>query len=146
MVLELVSRPHFFIKSFDNFSFVILHKLAKLPDCIYYQSYLAKCVSCFMPRHFMTSWLLNIWNVKIWLSQEQKEFSKWNKKHLPLFHKCSLLDWQNKLATMQWTQPLTMLFFIIILKILKNIRASNLYMFTRYLIPQKFHPEKAKYR
>ena len=32
----------------------------------------------------MTSWHLNIWQVKIWLSQEQKELSKLNKKILVL--------------------------------------------------------------
>ena len=51
-----------------------------------------KCVSCFMLKHFMTSWHLNIWKVKIWLSQKRKELSKWNKKHFSLFQKCSLLD------------------------------------------------------
>ena len=38
-----------------------------------------KCVSCFMLRRLMASWQLNIWKVKIWLSQQQKEFSKLNK-------------------------------------------------------------------
>ena len=28
----------------------------------------------------MTSWHLNIWKFKIWLSQERNELSKWNKK------------------------------------------------------------------
>ena len=28
----------------------------------------------------MTSWHLNTWKVKIWLSQEQKELWKWKKK------------------------------------------------------------------
>ena len=28
----------------------------------------------------MTSWHLNIWKYKIWLSQKRKELSKWNKK------------------------------------------------------------------
>ena len=28
----------------------------------------------------MTSWHLNIWKVKIWLSQKRIELSKWNKK------------------------------------------------------------------
>ena len=32
----------------------------------------------------MASWQLNIWKVKIWLSQEQKEFSKLNKKNFLL--------------------------------------------------------------
>ena len=34
------------------------------------------------------------------LSQEQKELSKWNKKHFSLFHKCSFLEIQNKLVKM----------------------------------------------
>ena len=33
-----------------------------------------------MLRHLMASWHLNIWKFKIWLSQERKELSKWNKK------------------------------------------------------------------
>ena len=59
-----------------------------------------------MLKHLMTSWHLNIWKVKIWLSQERKELSKWNKMHFSLFHKCSLLDIQNKLAKMWQTQLL----------------------------------------
>ena len=51
-----------------------------------------KCVSCLMLRHLMTSRHLNIWKVKIWLSQKRKEFSKWNQKHIFLFHKSSFLD------------------------------------------------------
>ena len=59
-VLELVSRPHFS----NNFSIkqFILH--------VYFPSYSIKCVSCFMLRHFMTSWHLNIWKFKDSLSQE----------------------------------------------------------------------------
>ena len=30
--------------------------------------------------HLMTSWHLNIWKVKVWLSPERKGCSKWNKK------------------------------------------------------------------
>ena len=40
---------------------------------------------------------LNIWKFKSWLSQEQKELSKWNKKHFAFFYKSSLSDIQNKL-------------------------------------------------
>ena len=40
---------------------------------------------------------MNIWKVKIWLSQE-KSFCSEIKKHFPLFHKCSPLDLQNRLA------------------------------------------------
>ena len=34
----------------------------------------------------------------MWLSQERKELSKWNKKDFSLFHKYYLLDIQNKQA------------------------------------------------
>ena len=34
------------------------------PDWVYFPSYLAKCVSCFMLKHLMTSLHLNIWKVK----------------------------------------------------------------------------------
>ena len=56
---------------------------------------------------FMTSWHLNTWKDKIWLSYERKKLSKWNKKYFFLFHKCPSLDLQNKLAKMQRTQPLS---------------------------------------
>ena len=59
-----------------------------LPDCV------------LLPKTFMMSWHSNIWKFKIWLSQEWKELSKWNKKHFSLFPKCSLSDKQNKLAKM----------------------------------------------
>ena len=36
----------------------------------------------------------------IWLSQEQKELSKWGKKYFSLFHKYSFLETQKKLAKM----------------------------------------------
>ena len=36
------------------------------------------------------------WKVKIWLFQEQKELSKWNKRHFSLFQKYSPLDFKNK--------------------------------------------------
>ena len=42
-----------------------------------------------MVRDLMVSWHLNIWKVKIWLSQQRKELLKWNKKLFPLFLKCS---------------------------------------------------------
>ena len=41
--------------------------------------------------HFMTAWHLNTWP-----SQEQKELSKWNKKHFSLFDKHSPLELQKK--------------------------------------------------
>ena len=40
-----------------------------------------------MLGHLMMPWHLNIWKVKIWLSQERKELSKWNKKHFLDFTK-----------------------------------------------------------
>ena len=61
-------------------------------------SYSVKYISCFMLRHFMTPWHLNIWKVKIWLSQEQKELLKWKSQTFYLvsqvfsftsFQKCS---------------------------------------------------------
>ena len=64
-----------------------------------------------MLGHLMNLRHLNIWKVKIWLSQEQKRLSRWNKKHSSLFYKCSLLDIKNRLAKMQRTQPLNILKF-----------------------------------
>ena len=52
-----------------------------LPDCVYCPSYSILCVSCFMLGHLMTSWYLNIKNIKSWLSQEREELSKWNNRH-----------------------------------------------------------------
>ena len=66
------------------------------PDCVYFPSYLVKYVLCFTLRHLMMSWHLNIWEVKIWLSQERKELSMWNEKHFLLFQNCSLLDIASK--------------------------------------------------
>ena len=84
----------FFIEFFDKrFSFVILHVLTEIYQVIQdFSSYSVKCVSCSMLRHLKTSWHLNTWKVKIWLSREQKELWKWNKKHFFFFHKRSLLE------------------------------------------------------
>ena len=49
-----------------------------------------------MFEHLITSWHLAFWNVKISLSQEWKELSKWNKKHSVLFYKSYLLEIKNK--------------------------------------------------
>ena len=82
---------------FNNF--VKLHKLAKF----YYQTVFAsqiiplKYVLWFMFGYLIMSWHLNIWKVKIWLSQEWEKLSKWNKKKISLFHKCPHSDLQNKL-------------------------------------------------
>ena len=82
----------FFIDFFDKkFNFVILHKLTGqilLPDCVYFPCYSIICVSHFMVRQLTTSWHLNIQKVKIWLSRERKELSKWNEKHFSLFRTC----------------------------------------------------------
>ena len=99
--LELVSRPYFsynfLIKTFFcNFTGT---GQISLSDCVYFPSCSLK-------------WHLNTWKVKIWLSHKRKELSKWNKNHFSLFHKCSLLDIQNKLAKMQRTQPLMLLLLI----------------------------------
>ena len=72
------SRPHFsynFLikKLFCNVTYT---GQISLPDCVYFPSYSIKCVSCFMFRHLMTSWHLNIWKIKIWSSQERKELWK----------------------------------------------------------------------
>ena len=75
------------------------------------ESYSVKCVSCFMLRHLMTSWHLNIWKLKIWLSQKLKELSKWNKKHFSLLHKCSHLDLKDTLAKM-WRTKLNLLWSV----------------------------------
>ena len=98
------SSQYFFDK---NFYFVISNKLAKFYyQTDYFPSCSVKFVSCFMLRHLMMPWHLNIWKIKVWLSQKRKEVSKWNKKHFPLFHKCSFLDIKKQLAKMQQTQPL----------------------------------------
>ena len=54
------------------------------------------CVSC-----LGVWWRHDIWiseKNKIWLSQDQKEISRWNKKRYSLFHKCCLLNIKNGLA------------------------------------------------
>ena len=78
-----------------------------LPGYVCFSTYSIKCVLCFMLRHLMMPWYLNIWKFTIWLSQEQKELAKWNKKYFSLFHKCSLLSIQNKPVKMYQTQPLS---------------------------------------
>ena len=52
---------------------------------LYFPSYSRKCGSCFMLPHLMTSWHLNMWKVKICLSQKLKELLNWNEKHFTLF-------------------------------------------------------------
>ena len=46
----------------------------------------------FMLRYLMISWNLNIWKVKIWLTEELKELLKRSKIHFSFLYKCSLLD------------------------------------------------------
>ena len=60
---------------FCNISYV---SQISLPDCHYSSSYSVKCVSSFMLRYLVRWWDFKIWKVKIWLSQDQKELSKWN--------------------------------------------------------------------
>ena len=95
MDLELIPRPHiqnfFFLWYYINWPNFIT-RLCLFPK-------LLKCVSCFKLGNLIRSWYLNIWKVKVWLSQEQKELSKWNKKHSSLFHKCSPLDFENWLVS-----------------------------------------------
>ena len=52
------------------------------------------------------SWHLNIWKVKVWLSQEQKDLSKWNKKTFFFVSQILFLDLKIKLAKIEQTQPL----------------------------------------
>ena len=58
-------------------------------------------------------WRYDIWksgNLKMWLSQEREELSRWKKNNFSLFHKSSLLDIQTKLIKIYRTQPLNFLF------------------------------------
>ena len=68
-------------------SFIIKFSLSN-----FFLSYSVKCISCFMLRHWMTSWNLNVWNTK----REPKKLLKWNQKHFPKFHKCSPWDLKKK--------------------------------------------------
>ena len=72
--LELVSRSHFSYNFLIKIFLLYYHInwSNSLPDCVYFPRCSVKCVLCFMLGHFMTS-CLNIWKVKVWLSQEQKE-------------------------------------------------------------------------
>ena len=107
--LELVSRSHFpynfFIKCFLFFYYInwsnFITRLCLCPR------FLRKMHLCFMLKHLMTSWHLNIWKVKIWLSWEQEELSKWNKKRFALFEKCFHLNLKKKPAKLQLTQALS---------------------------------------
>ena len=86
-------------EKFLNFFYNIIKAgQISLSDCVDFSCYLIKCVLCSTLRHLMTSWHLNTWKVKIWLSQERKGLSKWNEKHFSLFQKCYLSDIQFKLA------------------------------------------------
>ena len=66
--LELVSRSNF------------------QPNFITRLCLLFKLFSKMYFRHLMASWHFNTWKVKIWLSQEWKELTKWNKNYFSLFH------------------------------------------------------------
>ena len=58
-----------------------------------------------MIGHLMTSLHFNIWKVKIWLSQEQKELSKWNKPSVKdekfIYMAIFLTSWFNS-DSMSW--------------------------------------------
>ena len=56
-----------------------------------------------MLTHLMTSWHLNIWKDKIWLSHERKELQSEVKKYFSLFHKCSLT--KQTIIQIKWTKP-----------------------------------------
>ena len=85
--LERVSKPHFSHNFLIKILFCNITQTDQilLSDCVYFPSYSVKWVSFFMLGHFMTSWHLNTWKVKMWLSQERKELSRLNKKHSSLF-------------------------------------------------------------
>ena len=80
--LELVSRPHFHVIFWWKIFFcnIMYTVQISLPDCVCLSHYSVKCVLCFMLKHLMMSLHFNTWKVKIWLSQKQKELSKWNRK------------------------------------------------------------------
>ena len=67
------------------------HNLLKkfYEKCCLKASFRPFCVCKKLSTTSIGKWLLNIWKLKIWLSQEWKELSKWNKKYLSLFHECS---------------------------------------------------------
>ena len=67
----------YFIEFFDNFFFcdITWTDQISLINCVYFSSYSVKCVSCFMLRHLITWWHLNIWKVnKRALEVKQKTF------------------------------------------------------------------------
>ena len=79
-----------------------------------------------MLRNLMTSWNLNTSKVTVWLFQERKELSKWNRKHFSSFHKCSLLEIQNTLTKMLWTRDVKGLIpFNTLLTSLYSSKCSN---------------------
>ena len=51
-----------------------------------------------MLRHLVTSWHLNTWKVKIWLSQDWKVLLKWNEKYISLLYKCSFTELKIRLT------------------------------------------------
>ena len=76
--LALVFRPQILQNFFMKFFFCNMTwpSRVSLTDCVYFQSYSVKCISCFMLRHLMTSWNLKMLNSKIWFSLERKELLK----------------------------------------------------------------------
>ena len=74
-----IFQAPFFLEIFDKYFLWVICYI-NYANFITRLCYSVKYVSCFMPGYLMTSQHLNIWKVKIWLSQERKELSKWNKK------------------------------------------------------------------
>ena len=98
---ELHSRPYF-SKNFLIIIFLLQYYIKwpiSLPQCVYFSSYLVKCISWFMLWHLMTLWHLNIWKVKIF--SRMKSFQSEIKN---IFH---CLNLHNKLVKMKWIQSLS---------------------------------------
>ena len=106
-----------------------------LTDCVYFPSYVVKCIFCFMLRHLMTSWNLKIQNSKIWFSRARKEFLKLNKK--TFFLVCQVLPFRLKKQTsknvaditLKWVWPFTghqalQVLMLIVIVYLNNIEKN----------------------
>ena len=85
---------------YKNVLYLILHLLTRFHcHTFFFSRYQTKCVIEFLFRQLMTSWTLKFifdhplkqWptgrkrvkdrNIKMWISREQKELFRWNKKH-----------------------------------------------------------------
>ena len=81
------------------YNLVMLQKsMIKLYNIKSISHYYTRYIKCF--QKIADASFKDTWKVKIWLSKEYKELSKWNKKDFSLFHKCFLLDIQDKLRKM----------------------------------------------